>query len=126
MMQVRSELKAGRKTTHWMWFVFPQLAGLGFSHRARFYAIASLDEARAYIAHPVLGPRLVECAELVNAAEGRSAHDIFGSPDDLKFQSSMTLFALAAPDEVAFPTALDRCFGGRHDERTLDLLGIQH
>ena len=125
MAQVRTELKAGRKTTHWMWFVFPQLAGLGFSHRARFYAIASLDEARAYIAHPVLGPRLVECAELVKAAEGRSAHDIFGSPDDLKFHSSMTLFALATPDEVAFPTALERYFGGRQDERTLDLLGIR-
>ena len=125
MRQVRTELNAGRKTTHWMWFVFPQLAGLGFSHRARFYAIASLDEARAYIAHPVLGPRLVECAELVNAAEGRSAHDIFGSPDDLKFQSSMTLFALAAPDAVAFSTALERYFGGRQDERTLDLLGIR-
>ena len=124
--QVRSELKAGRKTTHWMWFVFPQLAGLGFSHRARFYAITSLDGARAYIAHPPLGPRLVECTELVNAVEGRSAHDIFGSPDDLKFHSSMTLFALAAPDEVAFGTALDRCFGGRPDERTLDLLGIRH
>ena len=125
MRQVRMELKVGRKATHWMWFVVPQLAGLGFSHRARFYAIASLDEARAYIAHPVLGPRLVECAELVKAAEGRSAHDIFGSPDDLKFQSSMTLFALAAPDEVAFGTALERYFGGRQDERTLDLLGIR-
>ena len=125
MTQVRTELNAGRKTTHWMWFVFPQLAGLGFSHRARFYSIASLDEARAYIAHPVLGPRLVECAELVKAAEGRSAHDIFGSPDDLKFHSSMTLFALAAPDEVAFGTALERYFGGRQDERTLDLLGIR-
>ena len=125
MRQVRMELKVGRKATHWMWFVFPQLAGLGFSHRARFYAIASLDEARAYIAHPVLGPRLVECAELVNAAEGRSAHDIFGSPDDLKFHSSMTLFSLAAPEEVAFGTALERYFGGRHDGRTLDLLGIR-
>ena len=125
MAQVRTELKAGRKTTHWMWFVFPQLAGLGFSHRARFYAIASLDEAKAYIAHPVLGPRLVGCTELVNAVEGRSAHDILGSPDDLKFHSSMTLFSLAAPEEVAFGTALERYFGGRHDGRTLDLLGIR-
>ena len=123
--QVRAELKAGCKNTHWMWFVFPQLAGLGFSHRARFYAITSLDGARAYIARPPLGPRLVECTELVNAVEGRSAHDIFGSPDDLKFHSSMTLFALAAPDEVAFPTALERYCGGRHDGRTLDLLGIR-
>ena len=121
--QVRSELKAGRKTTHWMWFVFPQLAGLGFSHRSRFYAIASLDEATAYIAHPVLGPRLVECTELVNASEGRSAHDIFGSPDDLKFHSSMTLFSLADPDEPVFGAALAKYFGGRRDQRTLELLG---
>jgi uncharacterized protein (DUF1810 family) len=125
MTQVRTELKAGRKTTHWMWFVFPQLAGLGLSHRTRFYGIASLDEARAYVAHPVLGPRLVDCTELVNAVEGRSAHAIFGSPDDMKFHSSMTLFALTAPDEAAFLTALERCFGGRQDERTLDLLGIR-
>ena len=106
MAQVRTELKAGRKATHWMWFVFPQLAGLGLSQRAQFYGIASLDEARAYFAHPVLGPRLVDCTGLVNAVEGRSAHDVFGGPDDMKFHSSMTLFALTAPYEVAFPTAL--------------------
>ena len=108
--QVRAELKAGRKATHWMWFVFPQLAGLGFSHRAQLYAIASLDEAKAYLAHPVLGRRLVECTDLVNAVEGLSAHDIFGSPDDLKFHSSMTLFSLADPDEPAFGTALGEVF----------------
>jgi uncharacterized protein (DUF1810 family) len=120
--QVRAELKAGRKATHWMWFVFPQLAGLGFSHRAQFYGIASLDEARAYLAHPVLGPRLIECTDLVNAVEGRTAHDIFDSPDDLKFHSSMTLFSLADPDEPVFGTALQKYFDGRRDRRTLELL----
>ncbi len=93
-----------------MWFVFPQLAGLGFSQNAQFYGIASLDEARAYLAHPVLGLRLVECTGLVNAIEGRTAHDIFGSPDDMKFRSSMTLFALADPAEPAFGTALAEIF----------------
>ena len=121
---VRAELAAGRKTSHWMWFVFPQLAGLGFSHRAQFYGIASLDEAKAYLAHAVLGPRLVECTDLVNAVEGRSAHDIFGSPDDLKFRSSMTLFALADPDAPAFGVALGKYFEGRRDPRTLELLGV--
>jgi uncharacterized protein (DUF1810 family) len=123
--EVRAELKAGRKATHWMWFVFPQLAGLGFSHRAQFYGIASLDEARAYLAHPVLGPRLAECTELVNAVEGRTAHDIFGSPDDMKFRSSMTLFALAAPEEPLFTAALAKYFGGERDGRTLELLGTR-
>ena len=121
--QVRAELKAGRKATHWMWFVFPQLVGLGFSHRAQFYGIASLDEAKAYLAHPVLGRRLVECTGLVNAVEGRTAHDIFGSPDDLKFHSSMMLFSLAGPDEPAFSAALSKYFGGKRDSRTLALLG---
>src|SRR5688572_1547051 len=121
--EVRAELKAGRKATHWMWFVFPQLAGLGFSQRAQLYAIASLDEARAYLAYPVLGARLAECTELVNAFEGRTAHDIFGSPDDIKFHSSMTLFSLADPNEPAFSAALRKYFGGKRDSRTMDLLG---
>jgi uncharacterized protein (DUF1810 family) len=121
--QVRAELKAGCKATHWMWFVFPQLAGLGFSHRAKVYGILSLDEARAYLAHPVLGRRLVECTGLVNAVEGRTAHDIFGSPDDMKFHSSMTLFSMAGPDEPAFGAALSKYFGEKLDGRTLDLLG---
>jgi len=124
MAQVRAELKAGRKATHWMWFVFPQLAGLGFSERAQFYGIASLEEARAYLAHRVLGPRLLECTGLVNAVEGGTAHDIFGSPDDKKFRSSMTLFSLADPDEPAFGAALERYFQGGKDRRTLDLLGM--
>ena len=122
--RVRAELKARRKSTHWMWFVFPQLAGLGFSQNAQFYGIASLDEARAYLAHPVLGPRLVECTGLVNAIEGRTAHDIFGGPDDMKFRSSMTLFALVDPAEPAFGTALEKYFGGHRDARTLELLGV--
>jgi uncharacterized protein (DUF1810 family) len=120
--EVEAELRAGRKTSHWMWFVFPQLSGLGHSDMARRYALGSLGAARAYLAHPVLGPRLRHCTGLVNAVEGRSAHDIFGSPDDLKFHSSMTLFHLAAPEEGLFTTALDRYFAGREDRATLDLL----
>jgi uncharacterized protein (DUF1810 family) len=108
-----------------MWFVFPQLEGLGFSQKAQIYGIDSLDEAQAYLAHAVLGPRLVECTGLVNAVRGRTAHDIFGSPDDTKFRSSMTLFSLAGPDEPAFGAALERYFEGRKDRRTLELLGIQ-
>jgi uncharacterized protein (DUF1810 family) len=125
MAQVRSELKAGRKATHWMWFVFPQTSGLGHSQWAQFYGIASLGEAKAYMAHPVLGHRLVECTHLVNAVENRTAHDIFGSPDDMKFRSSMTLFRLAEPDEPAFGTALEKYFEGSMDHRTLELLGVR-
>ncbi len=119
---VRAELKAGRKRSHWMWFVFPQIAGLGFSAMAARYAIGSRDEALAYLRHPVLGPRLVECTTLVVAVERRSLHDIFGSPDDVKFRSSMTLFAATASDPV-FELALDKCCEGSRDERTLALLG---
>jgi uncharacterized protein (DUF1810 family) len=121
--QVRQELSAGRKRSHWMWFVFPQLAGLGHSAMARRYAIASLDEARAYLEHPLLGPRLTGLTELVNRVEGRSVHEIFGSPDDLKFHSSMTLFALARPDMPVFRAALEKYFGGVLDKGTLDRLG---
>jgi uncharacterized protein (DUF1810 family) len=119
------ELKAGRKRSHWMWFVFPQLRGLlGRSAMAMRYGIGSLAEAKAYLAHRLLGPRLVECTRAVLAIEGRSLHAIFGSPDDTKFRSSMTLFSLAADgDESAFRLALDRYCGGRLDERTLVLLG---
>jgi uncharacterized protein (DUF1810 family) len=119
---VTAELRAGRKATHWMWFVFPQLAGLGSSDRARRYALASPAEARGYLTHPLLGQRLRECTRLVNAVEDRSAHEIFGSPDDLKFHSSMTLFHRAAPDEPLFADALAKYFAGREDERTLNLL----
>ena len=118
--EVRAELSAGWKRGHWMWFVFPQIAGLGGSEMARHYAIASLDEARAYLAHPILGQRLKECTALVLAAEGRTIHDIFGYPDDLKFGSSMTLFAHAAPQEKVFREALQIYFGGREDQATLE------
>ncbi|WP_303977728.1 DUF1810 domain-containing protein [Dongia mobilis] len=119
---VEAELRAGRKASHWMWFIFPQLAGLGRSGTARFYAITGLDEARAYLAHPLLGQRLIHCVELVNAIEGRSVHEIFGSPDDLKFRSSVTLFRAAAPEQALFQAALDKYFGGEPDPATLALL----
>lgn len=120
--QVVNELSAGRKRSHWMWFIFPQLAGLGFSAMAQHYAIGSLAEARAYLAHPVLGARLRECSALVLAVQGATVHGIFGSPDNMKFHSSMTLFAQAAPDEALFRDCLDKYFGGVPDRATLDLL----
>ena len=121
--QVCSELREGRKRTHWMWFVFPQIEGLGHSAMASRFAIASLLEAQAYLAHPILGPRLRECTRLVNLVEGRSIDRIFGSPDDLKFRSSMTLFARAAPgDEQVFAEALRKYFGGKPDPATLERL----
>ncbi|NDV88481.1 DUF1810 family protein [Aurantimonas aggregata] len=120
---VLAELAAGRKQSHWMWFVFPQLDGLGRSPTAQFYALASLDEARAYLNHVVLGPRLRRCTETVLGVEGRSANAIFGAPDDMKFHSSMTLFAKAADEDALFRRALDRLFGGRMDAGTLALLG---
>ncbi len=122
MASVRRELSAGRKQSHWMWFVFPQLRALGQSPTAKRYGIASLTEAQAYIAHPVLGPRLVECTKLVQAIHGRSVRDIFGSPDDMKFRSSMTLFTRAQPGTPEFDDALDQYFDGVPDQRTLDLL----
>jgi uncharacterized protein (DUF1810 family) len=114
------ELRQGRKRTHWMWFVFPQIAGLGFSTTARHYAISGLEEARAYLAHPLLGARLRACTQAVLNIEGRSAHDIFGSPDDMKFRSCMTLFATVAPDEKMFKSALEKYFDGEKDNRTLN------
>jgi uncharacterized protein (DUF1810 family) len=119
---VLAELRAGRKQSHWMWFIFPQVAGLGRSEISQKYAIGSSDEAAAYLAHPVLGPRLRECANLVLAIEDRSAHEIFGSPDDRKFQSSMTLFSDVAPDEAVFQACLDKYFDGRADPATLEHL----
>jgi uncharacterized protein (DUF1810 family) len=118
--QVCSELKAGRKRTHWIWYVFPQISGLGSSTTARKFAISSLSEAVAYLDHPVLGPRLKTCTELVNATKGRSIEDIFDYPDHLKFHSSMTLFARAAPHEAVFQAALKKFFGGRPDRLTLE------
>jgi uncharacterized protein (DUF1810 family) len=122
MPRVLQELRAGQKRSHWMWFVFPQLAGLGRSPMAQRYAIGSLAEAQAYLAHPVLGPRLIACTEAANAVEGRSVHAIFGSPDDMKFRSSMTLFARADPGQTVFRTALERYFDGAEDPRTVALL----
>jgi uncharacterized protein (DUF1810 family) len=119
---VLRELRAGRKRTHWMWFVFPQHRELGYSSTARFYGIGSLDEARAYFAHPVLGPRLILCTRTVVESTARSLHDIFGSPDDMKFRSSMTLFEAAVPDAV-FKQALERWCAGERDARTLELIG---
>lgn len=119
--RVLAELKAGRKRSHWSWFIFPQLAGLGSSSMAARYAISSLDEARAYLAHPVLGPRLVECVGLVNAVEGRSAETILGYPDDLKFRSCVTLFREASGDPV-FQAALDKFFDGAPDALTMGKL----
>ena len=120
--QALAELRAGQKQSHWMWFVFPQIASLGQSATSRAYAIQSLDEARAYLAHPVLGVRYRECCQAVMNVRGKSAHDIFGSPDDLKFCSSLTLFAEAAPDEVLFYNLLEKYYDGDADEATLELL----
>ena len=118
-----AEIRAGRKRSHWMWYIFPQIDGLGFSSMARRYAIKSLDEARAYLDHPVLGPRLVEITEAALAVDGRSAHEIFGSPDDMKLRSCATLFARAASEGSVFSRLLDRFFDGKPGVRTLELLG---
>jgi uncharacterized protein (DUF1810 family) len=115
------ELKRGKKQSHWMWFVFPQIAGLGFSSMTQRYAISSLDEARDYLGHPVLGDRLRKCVELVLQVENRSAHQIFGSPDDMKFRSSLTLFSEATGEEV-FLRALDEYFDGVPDSATLEIM----
>lgn len=121
--QVLQELRAGRKASHWMWFVFPQLQGLGRSPMARRFAIASRAEAQAYLAHPVLGPRLRECTRLVNAVEGRGIEAILGYPDHLKFRSCMTLFAQASADDRVFTDALRKYFAGEYDPLTLERLG---
>ena len=120
--QALAELRRGRKTSHWMWFVFPQLAGLGSSSMAHRYAIAGLEEARAYLAHPLLGARLHECAKAAVGSGGRSSSQVFGFPDDLKFRSSMTLFEQADPGADVFAAALDSLCGGARDEQTLRLL----
>jgi uncharacterized protein (DUF1810 family) len=120
--QVTAELRQGEKVSHWMWFIFPQVAGLGRSETARHYAISSLDEAKAYLAHPVLGPRLLECTGIVAMFSGRTAPEIFGEVDAQKLRSSMTLFHEAAPDEPAFTQVLDVYFDGQADEATLQRL----
>lgn len=119
---VVEELRAGRKRSHWIWFIFPQIAGLGRSPTAERYAIASLEEARAYVDHEVLGPRLRECTQLVNRITGRSIGEVFGTPDDLKVRSSMTLFAHATDDNADFVELLDKYYDGDEDPLTLERL----
>jgi uncharacterized protein (DUF1810 family) len=120
--QARGELAAGRKSTHWMWFIFPQLRGLGHSSTAWHFGIGSLREARAYLEHPVLGPRLRECTRLLLEVQGRSIREILGHPDDLKLRSCLTLFARASDGEALFERALQTYYHGEPDERTLELL----
>lgn len=122
---VLAELRAGRKSSHWIWFIFPQIAGLGRSGMAQQFAIGSLDEAKAYLQHPTLGPRLRECTQLVLNVDGRSAEEIFGYPDHLKFRSCMTLFSTATTDNALFKSALLKYFHGQPDQLTLDLLAHQ-
>jgi uncharacterized protein (DUF1810 family) len=119
--RVLAELRQGRKQSHWMWFIFPQIAGLGHSPMAQRFAIASRAEALAYLGHGVLGSRLRECTALVNAVEGRTINEILGSPDDLKFRSSMTLFG-AVSSEALFAHAIAKFYGGLVDQQTMDLL----
>ena len=118
--RVRTELKNGRKQSHWMWFIFPQIAGLGHSAMAQRYAISSLHEAEAYLQHPVLGPRLLECTKLVTQVTGKTIHEILSSPDDMKFRSCMTLFEQAATDKQPFVDALEKYFDGERDGLTLE------
>lgn len=120
--RVCAELRVGQKTGHWMWFIFPQLRDLGHSHMAHEYGISSREEAVAYLQHPILGERLRKCTRLVNSVEGRSASEIFGYPDDLKFRSSMSLFANVTPQEETFKQALEKYFNGKPDPLTLQLL----
>src|SRR5438552_8679955 len=120
--QALSEIRSGRKRSHWMWYIFPQYDGLGFSSTSKHYAIKSVAEAEAYLAHPVLGPRLVECAAAVVGVEGKSAHEIFGSPDDMKLRSCATLFACVSPAGSVFHRLLEKHYDGEADEQTLALL----
>lgn len=122
--QALSEIRSGRKRSHWMWYIFPQYEGLGFSATSRRYAIKSLAEAEAYLRHPVLGPRLLECADAAVRVDGRSAFEVFGSPDDMKLRSCATLFACVSPPGSVFERLLDRYFRGERDGKTLRLLGI--
>jgi uncharacterized protein (DUF1810 family) len=122
LAQARQELRDGHKRSHWMWFIFPQLRGLGRSEMATRYGLGSLAEAEAYLDHPLLGPRLLDCTDLINTVQGRDVHQILGSPDDMKFQSCMTLFTHTKPGEAVFQYALQRYFNGAEDQRTLRLL----
>jgi uncharacterized protein (DUF1810 family) len=122
--QALAEIRSGKKRTHWMWYIFPQIDGLAFSSTSKHYAIKSIEEAKEYLAHPILGPRLLECAEAVLRVEGRSATEIFGSPDDLKLRSCATLFACVSPPGSVFDRLLDKYYRGERDRKTLRLLGI--
>ncbi len=119
-----AEIKNGRKRSHWMWYIFPQIAGLGFSSTSKFYAIKDIDEAKNYLAHPVLGKRLIEISNALLDIEGKTANQIFGSPDDAKLKSSMTLFGALENTDPVFQEVLDKYFDGAKDRRTLDLLGV--
>ena len=123
--QALTEISRGQKRTHWMWYIFPQLEGLGFSATAQRYSIKSLEEAKAYLDHPVLGPRLLRCAEAILRVEGRSAEEILGYPDDLKLRSCATLFACVLPAGSVFDRLLEKYYAGRRDDKTLQLLGIK-
>ncbi len=120
-----AEIKRGRKQSHWMWFIFPQIEGLGSSATARFYSIKSRQEAKAYLDHPVLGQRLIECSEVLLRLKGKSASEIFGYPDDMKLRSSMTLFATVSPADSVCHRVVDQYFGGNMDQKTLDILKEQ-
>jgi uncharacterized protein (DUF1810 family) len=122
--QALSEIRSGKKRSHWMWYIFPQIDGLAFSSTSKYYAIKSIEEAKAYLTHSVLGPRLLECAEAVVQIEGRSARDIFGSPDDLKLRSCATLFACVSPTGSVFERLLEKYYCGERDQKTLRLLEI--
>ena len=119
---VLAELRGGQKRSHWMWYIFPQIAGLGYSSTSQYYAIKSEEEARQYLKHPVLGARLLECAKTVLDVDGRSASEIFGPPDDLKLRSSMTLFAQVSDPDSVFARVIDKYFHGKRDDKTLALL----
>ena len=121
--QALAEIRSGRKRSHWMWYVFPQFTGLGSSPTSSHYAIKSRDEAEAYLSHPILGRRLVECAEAVVQIRDRSALEVFGSPDDMKLRSSATLFASLSPEGSVFHRLIDQHFDGRRDDRTIELMG---
>ena len=123
--QALAELKHGRKRTHWMWFIFPQIDGLAFSSTSNLYSIKSIEEAKAYLDHPILGPRLMECVEAVLGMEGRSATGIFGSPDDMKLRSCATLFATVLPNGNVFERLLEKYYGGERNIKTLHILGMQ-
>ena len=122
--QAFSEITSGQKRSHWMWYIFPQFHGLGFSPTAKRYAIKTVEEARAYLDHPVLGPRLLECAEAVVGIEGRSAKEIFGSPDNLKLRSCATLFSLVLPKGSVFDHLIDKYYQGKGDGKTYELVGV--